>query len=64
MHFGFSQQTPAQDQNKTIAILGGTTHVGNGNTIENSAIIFKDGKITLVADMATIRIDMRDMQSY
>ena len=61
-YFGFSQQTPAKDQNKTIAIVGGTTHVGNGNTIENSAIIFKDGKITLVADMATIRIDMRDMQ--
>ena len=62
LYFGFSQQTPAEDQNKTIAIVGGTTHVGNGNTIENSAIIFKDGKITLVADMATIRIDMRDMQ--
>ena len=35
LYFGFSQQTPSKDQNKTIAIVGGTTHVGNGNTIEN-----------------------------
>lgn len=56
-----AQQPPAREQEKTIAIVGATAHVGNGKVIENSALIFKEGKITLIADMATIRIDMRDM---
>lgn len=45
-----AQQTPAKKQTKSILILNATAHLGNGQTIENSAIGFKDGKITLVAD--------------
>jgi hypothetical protein len=36
-------------------ILNAKAHIGNG-VIENSALAFKDGKITMIAD-AVIRID-------
>ena len=49
-----AQQTPAQKQTKSILILNATAHLGNGKTIENSAIGFKDGKITMVADSKTM----------
>ena len=51
-----AQQTPANKQTKSILILNGTAHLGNGKVIENSAIGFKDGKITLVADARLIRL--------
>ena len=47
--FGFAQQTPASKQSKPIAITGATAHLGNGKVIENSLIIFKDGKLTTVS---------------
>ena len=50
--FGFAQQTPAPKQSKPIAITGATAHLGNGNTIENSLIVFKDGKLTTVSSNA------------
>ena len=52
-----AQQTPASKQKKTIAIVGATAHIGNGEVIENSVIIFENGKIQTVADGSTIRID-------
>ncbi|MBC5836759.1 amidohydrolase family protein [Flavobacterium muglaense] len=51
-----AQQAPASKQSKSILILNGTAHLGNGKVIENSAIGFKDGKLTLVADATTIRL--------
>lgn len=48
--FGFAQQTPAPKQSKTIAITGATAHLGNGQVIDNSLIIFKDGKLTTVSN--------------
>ncbi|MGC1633424.1 MAG: amidohydrolase family protein [Gelidibacter sp.] len=47
--FGFAQQTPASKQSKQIAITGATAHLGNGKVVENSLIIFKDGKLTTVS---------------
>jgi imidazolonepropionase-like amidohydrolase len=49
-----AQQTPAQKQTKSILILNAVAHLGNGKTIENSAIGFKDGKITMVSDAKTM----------
>jgi hypothetical protein len=43
-------QTPASAQNKSILILGATIHAGNGNKIENGAIGFERGKITLIGN--------------
>lgn len=53
-----AQQIPAPKQTKATLILNATAHLGNGEVIENSAIGFKEGKLTLVADATTIRLDM------
>ena len=50
--------TPASEQTKTILLLNGTAHLGNGKVIQNSAIAFKEGKIILAADATKIRLDM------
>ena len=42
-----AQQTPASKQTKTIAIMGATAHIGNGEVIENSLIVFKDGNFKM-----------------
>lgn len=52
-----AQQTPAPKQSKSILILNAKAHIGNGQVIENSVLGFKDGKITMIADAAVIRID-------
>jgi len=51
-----AQQTPAEPQKETITIIGATAHLGNGKIIENSIITFENGKITAVADAATVKI--------
>lgn len=53
---GANAQTPALPQTKSILLLNGVAHLGNGTVLENSAIGFKDGKIILVADATTIRL--------
>ena len=54
-----SAQTPipAKKQTKSILLMNGTAHLGNGEVIQNSLVGFKDGKITLVADAQTARLD-------
>lgn len=49
--------TPAGEQTKRILILGATAHIGDGTVIGNSAVGFEKGKLTLVTDATTIRID-------
>ena len=44
---------PAKKQAVTIAIVGGTIHVGNGKVIQNGTIIFANGKITSVSESNT-----------
>jgi imidazolonepropionase-like amidohydrolase len=48
---------PAPPQSKAILILGAKAHLGNGKVIDNSAIAFENGKLTLVADATSIRVD-------
>lgn len=48
---------PAPPQDGAILILGATAHIGNGTVIPNSAIAFEGGKLTIVADATTIRLD-------
>ena len=45
---GSAQQTPAPQQQNTVAIVGATAHIGNGNILENSLVIFKDGVLQYV----------------
>lgn len=51
-----AQHAPAEKQTKSILIMNATAHLGNGKVIQNSAIGFKDGKLTLVADATAIRL--------
>jgi len=53
----FAQQTPAPEQSGAVLIMGATAHLGNGKVIPNAAIGFENGKLTLVADANTVRID-------
>lgn len=57
--FAFAQMpVPAKKQTKSILLMNGTAHLGNGKVIENAVVGFKDGKITLVADARLVRIDV------
>jgi hypothetical protein len=58
----FAQQTPAPKQSKDIAIKGATAHIGNGTVIENSLIIFKNGKLITVADASISNIDLSGIE--
>ncbi|HEX8516625.1 MAG TPA: amidohydrolase family protein [Bacteroidia bacterium] len=48
-HLSFAQ--------KSTLIMNATAHIGNESVIENSVIGIKDGKITLVANAETAKID-------
>lgn len=47
---GFAQQTPAPKQTKSILIMGGIAHLGNGKIQDNALISIQNGKIMYVAD--------------
>jgi len=49
-----AQQTPAKSQTETITITGATAHIGNGEVIRNSIIIFENGKITHIGTQGSI----------
>ena len=51
----FAQQTPASKQTNPFTIEGATAHLGDGTVIENSLIMFVNGKITFVGS-AKMRI--------
>ena len=48
-----AQQTPAPIQKEAITISGATTHIGNGTVIENSVLVFENGKITAMGNSDT-----------
>src|SRR6266550_2260779 len=55
--FAFSQNPlPAPAQSKSILLMNGIAHIGNGKVIENSAIGIRNGKIDLIADATAIRL--------
>ncbi len=47
--FGLLFGTAVMGQNKSVLLMNGTAHLGNGKVIENSVIEIKDGKIVSVA---------------
>ncbi|MEQ8910511.1 MAG: amidohydrolase family protein [Vicingaceae bacterium] len=59
--FTFSLQaqipTPAEQQSKSILLLGATAHLGNGEVIKRSAIGFDKGKLKDVMAAIDIRLD-------
>lgn len=49
--------SPAPKQNKSVLLMNGYLHIGNGKTVENSLIGFRNGLIDLVADATVSKID-------
>lgn len=49
---------PVGPQEKPIVLMNATAHLGNGQVIDNSVVAFENGKITLVGDATTVRLDM------
>jgi imidazolonepropionase-like amidohydrolase len=58
-----AQHIPGDPQTKSILILNATAHLGNGKVIEKSAIGFKNGKITLVADAKSIDLSKNTFEN-
>lgn len=54
-----AQQTPGAKQAEAVTIVGATAHLGNGKVIENSLIIFENGKLTQVMDALTTKMQYR-----
>ncbi len=50
--------TPGTKQEKSTVITNVTIHVGNGTSIENGAVAFKEGKITEVVDLSKAKVDL------
>jgi imidazolonepropionase-like amidohydrolase len=48
-----AQQTPGAKQTEYVTIEGGTAHLGNGSVIENSLLVFYEGKLTFVGSALT-----------
>lgn len=55
---GQTRVVPAEPQAKPILLRGGTAHIGNGTVIQNSLVGFSNGKLSLVADATTSRVDV------
>ncbi len=49
-----AQQTPATSQTEAITIEGAIAHIGNGTIIENSCIVFENGKIIAIGKSGEI----------
>ncbi len=45
---------PAPAQERGIALVGGTAHLGDGNVIANAVIAFDEGTLTVVADSTRV----------
>ena len=54
VQFNIAQQTPAPKQNKIISIVGATAHIGNGEIIENSVLVFENGIITQIGQSSSL----------
>jgi imidazolonepropionase-like amidohydrolase len=55
---GAQTPVPAKPQAKPIALTGGVAHLGNGQVIQNSIVAFEKGKLTIVADATTAKVDL------
>ncbi|WP_010231212.1 amidohydrolase family protein [Gillisia marina] len=55
----YAQQSPTSAQTEAVTIVGATAHIGNGEIIENSLIIFENGILTQVLDASTTKMQYR-----
>ncbi|MGW8122074.1 hypothetical protein ACV07N_05390 [Roseivirga echinicomitans] len=43
-------------------LLGATVHLGNGEVLENAALAVKDGLVSLLAESASVKLDLSKFQ--
>lgn len=61
---GYGQNpAPAKPQTKTIALMGGTVHIGNGQVLPNGVVLFSNGIITNVVDGTIVRLDLTNVET-
>lgn len=53
---------PVKAQQKGIALMNGTAHIGNGKVIENSVVLFEKGKLVAVGDAPSVRLNLNDYE--
>ena len=53
---------PGEPQEQPIILLGATAHLGNGEVIENAAIAFDNGKLTMVGEAS--EAESMDLSAY
>lgn len=51
------QPIPAKPETKSILLMNGTIHIGNGKVIQNGVLGIKNGKIVLVGDATTYKAE-------
>lgn len=51
-----------QESSQGRLLLGATVHLGNGEYVENAALGVKDGYVTLLADDAIDKLDLKKFQ--
>ena len=56
----FIQFVYAQNNNP-IVLIGGTAHIGNGEVIENAAIIISNGKIEKIGPKQNVQFDEKNI---
>ncbi|GAB3996416.1 amidohydrolase [Spirosoma daeguense] len=54
---------PAKPQTKTIALMGATVHIGNGQVIPNGIVLFTNGVITNVVDGTIVKLNLTDVET-
>lgn len=55
--------SPAPPQEKPLALLGGTAHIGNGKVIENCVIAIDKGKIVHIGSIDELSMDLAGYES-
>lgn len=53
---GYTQETPAPKQTKSILIKNAKAHIGNGEVINQSVVGFRNGKIDFVGNALTVNM--------
>lgn len=53
---------PGAEQSEPIILMNGRAHLGNGEVIENSAVAFENGKLTIVGDATTMKLDLTNFK--
>ncbi len=55
--------SPVHPQEKPLALLGGTAHIGNGKIIENCVIAIDKGKIVHIGSIDELSMDLGEYES-